>query len=543
MTKSTIAYQYLPRTSSKGRNRTVVTIERIDCLKAAQDILTKTGTEACVLNMANQFFVGGDYLSGKGQEESLILRTNLLDSLIELKGVQPGNVCNPYKYNLTDCLGLTTVKQKSGFGEFTCLYSEAITVASLDKEKLQKQFKINVISSAAYNLAYESNDNPDSTLYLIGTIFKIINQLRTAKKHGQRHLVLSAFGCGAFKNDPNLIADIYNSAINEYEFQGCFDTICFAIKPTYSNQEDSNLTAFTRAFKRPEKTIFDFLNSTISTKVLKENQQLKKMLDPFYQIRSENELCYLATQIINSELNLLSKNNFSNKSNKNTLKIKFLNRLLFLLTADPSRSQEIIIKQLLSTQSIVETTQTAGLFKGAKYPFIQKLENLLIRIPMKIIGLTQHQVIMADEFTHSFIFPKMDELLRSHSEKDKHIAIWMLYTAALNSTDEFQKEIFNRYLSDKYIPIRKLLNELNALCSVNTEGSKLDLETSDKQSKENTKIHLGRLYSQNICAYLQKSFPDFILKEEVQKLKERKSNPNPGSINSKQTSAAASCPR
>lgn len=40
-------------------------------------------------------------------------------------------------------------------------------------------------------------------------------------------LVLGAFGCGAFMNDPNIVAKAYSTALEDYLF--CFDQIEFAI--------------------------------------------------------------------------------------------------------------------------------------------------------------------------------------------------------------------------------------------------------------------------------------------------------------------------
>ena len=53
--------------------------------------------------------------------------------------------------------------------------------------------------------------------------------LRSAIQNGNRTLVLSAFGCGAFRNDPNFIAAAYRRIFAEPEFAGAFDVVAFGI--------------------------------------------------------------------------------------------------------------------------------------------------------------------------------------------------------------------------------------------------------------------------------------------------------------------------
>ena len=57
-------------------------------------------------------------------------------------------------------------------------------------------------------------------------------------------LILGAFGCGAFKNPPEVVAEAAYEIIQEYVYS--FETIEFAI---YSSQgESKNLSTFKRVF-------------------------------------------------------------------------------------------------------------------------------------------------------------------------------------------------------------------------------------------------------------------------------------------------------
>ena len=57
---------------------------------------------------------------------------------------------------------------------------------------------------------------------------KISEMLSMPKKQGCKNLVLSAFGCGVFKNDPSFVAEIFKYYL-EYGFASYYENIVFAI--------------------------------------------------------------------------------------------------------------------------------------------------------------------------------------------------------------------------------------------------------------------------------------------------------------------------
>lgn len=369
-----LVYQYLEASAPQGSGQPLISVVNEDCLAEAQKQL-ETHPQVCVLNLANQYLVGGDYLLGRGQEESLIRRTDLLESLVQMEGVKAGDLCNHYKYQLPDSLGFDR-STPQGFGEFTALYSKDVAVRRLESEEQQsvaKPFNINVISSSAYNIA--ANENLDPLLYLPGTVFKILNQLRTAKAHQQRHLILGAFGCGAFHNKPELIADIYNAAIAEYEFQGCFDTIQFAITTALLHTNNPTLDAFQKQLLFKPKPLREILKECIEEeeKSPLSHPQLSKMLAPFMIIESRDKLSYLVLQMISCELETLDK-----LSQKASAKKEFVKHLRALITSDPEDSKAILLRELQSS-ACQALTPTAGLFQGVPYSFVSKLTKLVER--------------------------------------------------------------------------------------------------------------------------------------------------------------------
>lgn len=229
-TKCAEHYSDIPGTPSKRNLGTnfVIQVVAVDCLDAAAKIVS-SGKRVLVLNMANQYSPGGGYKKGSGaQEEDLFRRTTLVRSLDE-------------KF----------YPKRQGIGEFGVLYSDSVRVfrrggnagyAFLPKEL---QFDISVVSSAAYNLK-QSKIKVNSGQYNAGMKHKIRNQLRTAVKHGHRNLVLSAFGCGSFQNDPATVAGFYQNVLSESEFADSFDLVQFAIVPNPLQRNNANFDVFNR---------------------------------------------------------------------------------------------------------------------------------------------------------------------------------------------------------------------------------------------------------------------------------------------------------
>ena len=68
--------------------------------------------------------------------------------------------------------------------------------------------------------------------------------LNAAVQESVEVLILGAFGCGAFKNDPKVVAKLFREVLNSKEFEGAFSSVCFAIFERQSNPSTSNLTVF-----------------------------------------------------------------------------------------------------------------------------------------------------------------------------------------------------------------------------------------------------------------------------------------------------------
>jgi uncharacterized protein (TIGR02452 family) len=61
--------------------------------------------------------------------------------------------------------------------------------------------------------------------------------LAVARDKGIRHLVLGAWGCGVFGNDPYQVAEAFRTWLHSAEFSEAFDTVTFAMYGDGTNFE------------------------------------------------------------------------------------------------------------------------------------------------------------------------------------------------------------------------------------------------------------------------------------------------------------------
>ena len=69
--------------------------------------------------------------------------------------------------------------------------------------------------------------------------------LAAAQDAGARDLLLGAWGCGVFCNDPVVVADAFGEWLESPRFAGAFDRVVFAI---LDPRDQGNLRAFRARF-------------------------------------------------------------------------------------------------------------------------------------------------------------------------------------------------------------------------------------------------------------------------------------------------------
>jgi uncharacterized protein (TIGR02452 family) len=102
------------------------------------------------------------------------------------------------------------------------------------------------ITSAAPNAGAAANNRP-AELPSIPGVFRRRSEyvLALAASQGYRQLVLGAWGCGVFRNDPGIVAESFAAHLRHGSWSGRFDRVVFSILD--SSRSQSGLTAFRRA--------------------------------------------------------------------------------------------------------------------------------------------------------------------------------------------------------------------------------------------------------------------------------------------------------
>ena len=225
-------------------NETIVKVENIDCLLAAEKLL-KEGYHPAVLNMASRQNPGGGVQNGAGaQEENLFRRSNLFQSLYQFA---------PFASNF----GLHKSKHQYPLDRnFGGIYTPHATVFRGTEQDgyplLDTPYQMSFIAVAGINrpaLASPERIAPE-------LVEPVKNKIRTIFRigllHGHDSLVLGALGCGAFRNPPSHIARLFHEVMEEKEFKNKYRLLLFAILDDHNarlkHNPDGNFLPFVREF-------------------------------------------------------------------------------------------------------------------------------------------------------------------------------------------------------------------------------------------------------------------------------------------------------
>lgn len=104
---------------------------------------------------------------------------------------------------------------------------------------------VSIITSAAVNARQVQQNDPESINMIEQVMQTRIDKLLAlcaTKKHPV--LILGAWGCGVFGNNPDMIAGLFHEALTG-KFSGCFKRIVFAVK----TNDESMIESFRKRFK------------------------------------------------------------------------------------------------------------------------------------------------------------------------------------------------------------------------------------------------------------------------------------------------------
>ncbi|HEY2588202.1 MAG TPA: TIGR02452 family protein [Tepidisphaeraceae bacterium] len=191
---------------------TRVTVENRTTLAVARE-LADAGLRPAALNFASARHPGGGFFSGARAQEESLARSSGLYACLE------GNPMYAYHEKRRDPL----------YSNYA-IYSPDVPVFREDAGALlDRPYACSVVTSPAVNAKVALERTPHA-----GPAIREAMQARVRKVlsvmagHGHDTIILGAWGCGAFGNDPREIAPVFRDALDG-EFTGVFATVVFAI--------------------------------------------------------------------------------------------------------------------------------------------------------------------------------------------------------------------------------------------------------------------------------------------------------------------------
>lgn len=201
--------------------------------EAARRLTLDEGCEHVVLlNFASAKNAGGGFINGaKAQEEDLARASALYPCMLEARTYYDANrSCDHLVY--TDHM----------------IWSPDVPFFRVHaRELLDRPFLASVITAPAPNAGALDREWPAE---LAGTTYEDALRKRAGKvlalaeDRGHRILLLGAWGCGVFRNDPELVADAFGRWLESSRFAGSFDRVVFAVW----GRDPANTEAFARRF-------------------------------------------------------------------------------------------------------------------------------------------------------------------------------------------------------------------------------------------------------------------------------------------------------
>ena len=201
------------------------------------------GKKVCILNFASATNPGGGVTKGSSAQEEAICRCSTLYA----------NLKEQYAWN---AFYAPHRRAHDPLHNDDCIYTPGAMVFKSDTDYPQllpeeKWYSVNVLTCAAPNLRERpSNEmnagDGNAAVYISREDLQALHEkrmrrvLEIAWRKGNEVVILGAFGCGAFRNPPAVVAQAMKTVVQEYRKN--FETIEFAVY--CSLRDDENYRVF-----------------------------------------------------------------------------------------------------------------------------------------------------------------------------------------------------------------------------------------------------------------------------------------------------------
>ena len=218
-----------PAFDAVGTGEMVVAVSGDRSFQAAMRLKREhPDAKVAVMNFANAFHAGGGVTEGASAQEECLCRTSTLYPILTDDYLQE----TYYKHH--DDLDSPKATD-------SLIYTEGVVICKTDEDLPKRMPKedwvtVDVITIAAPDLRERSNvffslvngGARMSDAELFGChVKRAIHMLTCAAAKGADMLVLGAFGCGAFQNNPEVVARAFKTALQE--FPKVFRRVEFAV--------------------------------------------------------------------------------------------------------------------------------------------------------------------------------------------------------------------------------------------------------------------------------------------------------------------------
>ncbi|CAM2011241.1 TIGR02452 family protein [Acanthopleuribacter pedis] len=212
-----------------GRTQTHIEVTKESTQAAAYRLATQPSAKAVgALNFASARNPGGGFIRGaKAQEEDVARCSGLYPTLLRCPEY--------YTYNRD---------RKTLLYSDHMIYSPRVPFFRIKSRSFcDRLYFASVITAPAPN-AGQVRKHAETDEATIESVFRrrVGKVLALAESEGLTHLVLGAWGCGVFANDPIMVADAFAAWLDHPRFKNVFAHITFAIYAKKAT--DPNLVAF-----------------------------------------------------------------------------------------------------------------------------------------------------------------------------------------------------------------------------------------------------------------------------------------------------------
>ena len=215
------------------RFETCISVTGETTLKAAERLARASNDAVCVLNFASAKNPGGGFLGGAQAQE---------ESLARSSGLYPCLLSQPQFYEFHR-------KRNNLLYSDRMIYSPGVPVFRTDDGTLlETPYTVAFITSAAPNAGAIATQQPQHLETIPDTLTQRAEYvLAAAERFGHERLILGAWGCGVFRNDPVMVAETFSSLLSG-TFLGAFREVVFAVFDSSKNRKI--IQAFQAEFER-----------------------------------------------------------------------------------------------------------------------------------------------------------------------------------------------------------------------------------------------------------------------------------------------------